>query len=152
MEKNVRQMIGTTKRVQLIHDASTYYYLHPSEGPSVSLTKYLLTGYNYETWAKAITNALHGCNKFGIINGDFAKPSHIYDTCYKRIGHPPPTPSRGCGRSGRGRGGAGSGRSQQQHASAQAAQATHGAERATPAAPGSNDTSITIPGLSQDQI
>ncbi|XP_074298411.1 uncharacterized protein LOC141629285 [Silene latifolia] len=65
---------GNGKKLQLIHDASTIYYLHPSEGPSNSLTKYLLTGDNYEIWIKAIINGLDSRNKFGFVNGNFVKP------------------------------------------------------------------------------
>ncbi|XP_021735390.1 uncharacterized protein LOC110702054 [Chenopodium quinoa] len=70
-------MVGSesnTKKPQLIHDASSFYYLHPSENSGMSLTKYLLTGKNYDVWSKAIINALEGRNKAGFINGDFGKP------------------------------------------------------------------------------
>ncbi|KNA09881.1 hypothetical protein SOVF_149230, partial [Spinacia oleracea] len=63
------------KKVQLIHDASSIYYLHPSEGPSNSLTKYMLKNENFDIWEKAIINALEGRNKFGFVNGEFEKPT-----------------------------------------------------------------------------
>lgn len=63
------------KKLQLIHDASSMYYLHPSEGPSNSSTKYLLTGDNYDVWTKATINALDGRNKYGFVNGDFVQPT-----------------------------------------------------------------------------
>lgn len=66
---------GNGKKVQLIHDASSIYYLHPSEAGGVPLTKYFLTGENYDVWEKAIINALEGRNKYGFITGEFAKPS-----------------------------------------------------------------------------
>lgn len=65
---------GRTK-IQLIHDASSIYYLHPSEGPNNSLSKYLLKENNYDIWEKTIVNALEGKNKDGFINGDVAKPT-----------------------------------------------------------------------------
>ena len=65
---------GKGKKLQLIHDASTIYYLHPSEGPNNQLTKYLLAGDNYDIWAKAVINALEGRNKFGFVNGDYTEP------------------------------------------------------------------------------
>lgn len=62
------------KKVQLIHDASSIYYLHPSsEGPSNSLTKYMLEGENFDVWERDIINSLEGQNKFGFVNGDFEK-------------------------------------------------------------------------------
>ena len=51
-----------TKMPLLIHDTSYVYFLH-SEGPSMPLTKYLLTGDNYDVWSKAILNALEGKHK-----------------------------------------------------------------------------------------
>ncbi|XP_056690914.1 uncharacterized protein [Spinacia oleracea] len=60
--------------IQLIHDASSIYYLHLSEGPSNSLSKYLLKEQNDDIWEKAIVNALEGKNKYGFVNGDWAKP------------------------------------------------------------------------------
>lgn len=65
----------TENNLQLIHDPSSIYYLHPSEGPSNSLTTYLLKGENYGVWVKAVTNALEGRNKFGFINDEITKPS-----------------------------------------------------------------------------
>lgn len=55
---------GNNKKLQVIHDASTIYYPHPSEGLSNPLTKYLLAGDNYDIWAKDVINALEGRNKF----------------------------------------------------------------------------------------
>ncbi|VFQ67474.1 unnamed protein product [Cuscuta campestris] len=52
-----------TKRARLIHDPSSIYYLHPSEGPGNSLTKFLLKCDNFDIWEKAIRNALGGRGK-----------------------------------------------------------------------------------------
>ncbi|VFQ88276.1 unnamed protein product [Cuscuta campestris] len=54
---------GNPKKTRLIHDPSSVYYLHPSEGPSNSLTKYLLKSDNFDIWEKAIRNALGGRGK-----------------------------------------------------------------------------------------
>lgn len=62
------------KKLQLIHDVSTVYYLHPPEGPGNALTKYSLTEENYDVWTKAVINVLDGRNKYGFFNGDFCKP------------------------------------------------------------------------------
>ncbi|VFQ91859.1 unnamed protein product [Cuscuta campestris] len=53
----------TTKKANLIHDPSSIYYLHPSEGPGNSLTKYVLRSDNYDVWAKAVSHALGGRGK-----------------------------------------------------------------------------------------
>lgn len=58
-------------------DASSYYYLHPSNNSSKSLITYLLTGDNHNTWSKAIMNALHGRNEAGFITGDFIEPVDV---------------------------------------------------------------------------
>lgn len=74
---------NTKKVPQLIHDSSSIYYLHPSEGPTIALSKYLLLGDNYDVWSKAIINALEGHNKLGFVNGDFTKPAatNIAELC-----------------------------------------------------------------------
>ena len=64
-----------TKMPLLIHDTSSVYFLHPSEGPGMPLTKYVLIGDNYDVWSKAILNALEGKHKQGFINGDISKPT-----------------------------------------------------------------------------
>ncbi|GAA0139006.1 hypothetical protein LIER_00638 [Lithospermum erythrorhizon] len=40
----------------------------------MSLTTYVLTGDNYDIWAKAILNGLEGKNKLGFINGQYPPP------------------------------------------------------------------------------
>lgn len=64
------------KQPQLIHDTSSVYFLHPSEGPSMSITKFVLLGDNYDVWCKAITNALEGKNKLGFLNGEISRPTN----------------------------------------------------------------------------
>ncbi|VFQ76768.1 unnamed protein product [Cuscuta campestris] len=55
---------GAAKKVLIpIHDPSSPYYLHPSEGPGNFLMKYLLRGDNFDTWEKAVCNALKGRGK-----------------------------------------------------------------------------------------
>ncbi|XP_004243119.1 uncharacterized protein [Solanum lycopersicum] len=61
----------------LIHDPSSVYYLHPSEGPSNSLTKYLLKGDNFDFWEQAICNVLEGKSKIGFLyEKGFRKPTN----------------------------------------------------------------------------
>ncbi|VFQ80728.1 unnamed protein product [Cuscuta campestris] len=57
------EVAATTKKTRLIHDPSSIYYLHPSEGPDNSLTKYLLKSDTFDIWEKAILNALGGRGK-----------------------------------------------------------------------------------------
>ncbi|VFQ68848.1 unnamed protein product [Cuscuta campestris] len=61
-------MTSTTKKTRLIHDPSSEYYLHPSEGPGNALTKHVLKGDNFDTWEKSIVNALKGCSKAGFLS------------------------------------------------------------------------------------
>ena len=62
-------------KIRPIHDPSSVYYLHPSEGPSNSLTKYLLKGDNFDIWERAICNALEGKSKIGFLyEKGFPKP------------------------------------------------------------------------------
>ncbi|XP_056691695.1 uncharacterized protein [Spinacia oleracea] len=63
------------KAPQLIHDTSSIYFLHPSEGPGMSITKCVLLGENYDVWSKAIMNGLEGKNKLGFLTGDIARPT-----------------------------------------------------------------------------
>lgn len=53
------------KKTQFIYDASTYY-IYIIHNSSESLTTYLLTGDNYDTWSKAIMNELEGRNTAGM--------------------------------------------------------------------------------------
>ncbi|VFQ84399.1 unnamed protein product [Cuscuta campestris] len=57
------EVTSNPKKTRLIHDPSSIYYLHPSEGPGNSLTKYLLKSDNFDIWEKAIRNALGGRGK-----------------------------------------------------------------------------------------
>ncbi|RAL49064.1 hypothetical protein DM860_015055 [Cuscuta australis] len=61
-------MTSTTKKTRLIHDSSSEYYLHPSEGPGNALTKHVLKGDNFDTWEKTIVNALNGRSKAGFLS------------------------------------------------------------------------------------
>ncbi|VFQ91263.1 unnamed protein product [Cuscuta campestris] len=61
-------MASTTKKTRLIHDLSSEYYLHPSEGPGNTLTKHVLKGENIDTWEKTIVNALKGRSKAGFLS------------------------------------------------------------------------------------
>ncbi|GAA0139003.1 hypothetical protein LIER_00636 [Lithospermum erythrorhizon] len=75
-ENNPPQIVDkeTKSTPQWIHDPSSIYYLHPSEGPGMSLTTYVLTGDNYDVWAKAIFSGLEGKNKLEFVNGQYPPP------------------------------------------------------------------------------
>ncbi|RAL47197.1 hypothetical protein DM860_017012 [Cuscuta australis] len=65
-----------TKKVRLIHDPTSPYYIHPSESAGNSLTKHLLKGDNYDIWEKTIINALEGRSRAGFLNpSGFPKPT-----------------------------------------------------------------------------
>ncbi|VFR00236.1 unnamed protein product [Cuscuta campestris] len=66
----------TTKKVRLIHDPTSLYYIHPSESAGNSLTKHLLKGDNYDVWEKTILNALEGRSRAGFLTPTgFPKPT-----------------------------------------------------------------------------
>ncbi|VFQ82128.1 unnamed protein product [Cuscuta campestris] len=66
----------TPKKVRLIHDPTSPYYIHPSESAGNSLTKHLLKGDNYDVWEKTIVNALEGRSRTGfLIPSGFPKPT-----------------------------------------------------------------------------
>ncbi|VFQ83399.1 unnamed protein product [Cuscuta campestris] len=68
------------KKTRLIHDPSSIYYLHPSEGPGNSLTKYLLKSDNFDIWEKAIRNALGGRGKSVFLSpGGIPKPTDEHE-------------------------------------------------------------------------
>nr|XP_019066441.1 uncharacterized protein LOC109118840 [Solanum lycopersicum] len=68
---------ATVAKIRPIHDPSSVYYLHPSEGPSNSLTKYLLKGDNFDVWEQAICHALEGRSKIGFLyENEFPKPTN----------------------------------------------------------------------------
>lgn len=50
----------TDRKPQLIHDTTSIYFLHPSEGLGMPITKCVLLGDNYDVWSKAILNGLEG--------------------------------------------------------------------------------------------
>ncbi|XP_019067750.1 uncharacterized protein [Solanum lycopersicum] len=69
--------VDSTAKIRPIHDPSSVYYLHPSEGPSNSLTKYLLKGDNFDVWERAVCNALEGRSKIGFLyEKGFPKPTN----------------------------------------------------------------------------
>ncbi|XP_019161870.1 PREDICTED: uncharacterized protein LOC109158415 [Ipomoea nil] len=56
-------------------DAENPYYLHSSDGTGTTLVGNVLTGIdNYNSWARAMTMALKGRNKFCFVDGSFPMP------------------------------------------------------------------------------
>ena len=51
------------------------YYLHPSEGPGVTITSVIFNGKNYELWQKVVRTALKSKNKLVFIEGTITKPT-----------------------------------------------------------------------------
>ena len=50
------------------------YYLHPSEGPGVSITAVAFDDKNYDLREKAVVTALRAKNKLRFIEGTLKKP------------------------------------------------------------------------------
>lgn len=55
-------------------DASSLYYLHQSNSPSLILVSQPLIGDNYASWSKSMVIALSVKNKLGFVDGSIPKP------------------------------------------------------------------------------
>src|ERR1044072_1380617 len=60
-----------------LHDASSPYYVHPSENPSMVLVSPILDGRNYYEWARSMRMALSTKNKAQFIDGSIVKPDNF---------------------------------------------------------------------------
>ncbi|KAK4484969.1 hypothetical protein RD792_007575 [Penstemon davidsonii] len=58
-----------------IEDPSSPYYLHPADGPGISLVSKKLTEHNYQTWSIAMILSLSVKNKLGFIDGSLPPPT-----------------------------------------------------------------------------
>ncbi|XP_020225129.1 uncharacterized protein LOC109807015 [Cajanus cajan] len=56
-------------------DASSPYYLHPSETPSLTITPNILEGQNYHQWSCSVRMSLISKNKIGFIDGSIQAPA-----------------------------------------------------------------------------
>ncbi|KAJ1684878.1 hypothetical protein LUZ63_016268 [Rhynchospora breviuscula] len=66
---------ASTKKVQSkVIDATSPFYLHPSDNPGTAISSCILKGDNYDLWEKAMKNALRAKNKVGFVNGTLPKP------------------------------------------------------------------------------
>ena len=59
---------------KLIIDRQLRYYLHPSEGPGVTITSVVFNCKNYDLWQQAVKTALRSKNKLGFIDGTLKRP------------------------------------------------------------------------------
>ncbi|XP_019168932.1 PREDICTED: uncharacterized protein LOC109164841 [Ipomoea nil] len=60
-------------------DAENPYYLHSSDGTGTTLVSNVLTGIdNYNLWARAMTMALKGRNKFCFVDGSLPMPDAVH--------------------------------------------------------------------------
>ncbi|KAK4486974.1 hypothetical protein RD792_006289 [Penstemon davidsonii] len=57
-----------------IEDPSSPYYIHPADGPGISLVSEKLNDTNYQTWNRAMFMALSVKNKSGFVDGSLTKP------------------------------------------------------------------------------
>ncbi|XP_074298685.1 uncharacterized protein LOC141629609 [Silene latifolia] len=67
---------GSGKKIDAILPSSPLY-LHPTDGPALSLTQIKFDGDNYELWAYAIQNGLEAKNKLAFVEGTVAKPETV---------------------------------------------------------------------------
>ena len=72
MTSGIRAMSGDNKK--FVIDNQSSYFLHPSEGPGVTITTVIFNGKNYNLWQKAARTALRSKNKLGFIDGIIKEP------------------------------------------------------------------------------
>lgn len=63
--------VATIKDAGILSD----YYLPPGADPGNIISTVILTGTNYERWAKVMRNAFHAKNKLNFIDGLLQRPS-----------------------------------------------------------------------------
>lgn len=56
-------------------DASSVYYIHPSNSNSSQLASVKFNGIGFTNWKRAVTLSLSAKNKLGFVNGSLAKPA-----------------------------------------------------------------------------
>lgn len=71
--------IGSASTNSVIEDPSSPYFLHHSDNPSTILVTHLLSGPNYNTWARSVVMALTAKNKLGFAD-DSIKPPILTDS------------------------------------------------------------------------
>ncbi|PNX79140.1 receptor-like serine/threonine kinase, partial [Trifolium pratense] len=64
-------------------DASSPYFIHPSDGTNSVSVKPLLTGSNYHSWARSMRRALGGKTKFEFVDGTFSVVTDQFDSSYR---------------------------------------------------------------------
>lgn len=52
----------------VLHDQSSPYFVHPSDGPSSVTVSPALDGSNYHSWARSVRRALGGKMKFEFVD------------------------------------------------------------------------------------
>lgn len=55
-------------------DVTSPFYLHPSDGPQLTISPIVLRGDNYNEWARSIRNNFRAKNKLGFLDGTVTKP------------------------------------------------------------------------------
>ena len=55
-------------------DASSPYYLHPSDHPGINIFQVVLKGENFQEWERSMRNAFRAKRKLGFLDGVVKKP------------------------------------------------------------------------------
>ena len=66
-------------------DASSVYYLHPSNHIGLKLVSQVFDGVGYGDWRRGIVLALTSKNKLGFIDGSLKKPAEDSEDFHARI-------------------------------------------------------------------
>ncbi|XP_056692094.1 uncharacterized protein [Spinacia oleracea] len=64
----------TSSSLPLNQNASSIYYIHPSDSNSAQLVSFKFNGQGFTSWKKAMLLTLSAKNKIGFVNGVFKKP------------------------------------------------------------------------------
>ena len=66
-------VVGDEKTIKPL-DSTSPYYLHPSDGPQITICPIVLRGENYNEWVRSMRNNFRAKNKLGFLDGTVTKP------------------------------------------------------------------------------
>ncbi|MCI24574.1 retrovirus-related pol polyprotein from transposon TNT 1-94, partial [Trifolium medium] len=74
---------SSTNSIDQMHEQSSPYYVHPSDGPSSVTVKPVLTGSNYHSWARSMRHALGGKMKYEFVDGTIPVVTDPFDPTFR---------------------------------------------------------------------
>ncbi len=79
LSKRIEGSLSTASGPLVGSDPSSPYYLNASDNPGAVLVSSTLRGENYNTWRRAMQNALRAKNKLGFVDGTLPMPDENSD-------------------------------------------------------------------------